>query len=83
MLDCETVPRCLGVEVHRLVEHPSRRSAVQNRRVGFEVPQRQVVVGWLVARKSAIHVHAFHHRESIHTACISVVGAVGHPNVQG
>ena len=82
VLDGETVPcDCRGFrEVGRLVEHALQILAVEDGGIRLEVAQGEVVVGRLVAREAAIHVHALHHVEGVVGGGIAVVGARRNPN---
>ena len=67
-------------EVRGLVEYASCILSVQDGDVGGEVAQREVVVGRLVARESAIHAYSLSHHEGVAARSVAVVGARRHPD---
>ena len=82
VLDCEAVPcdRRGFREVGRLVEYALLILSVKDGGVRLKVALGEVVVGRLVARKAAIHVHALHHVEGVVGGGIAVVGARRNPH---
>ena len=84
VLDGEAIPghrRAFG-EAVRLVEHTPHVLTVEDGGVRRKVTLREIESLRFVARKSAIRIHPFYHRESLIGSSVAIVCACGHPYIR-